>query len=216
VQSMKRMVALVAAAFVIASCGGNEKSAVTVSVAATTTVADTTAPTTTPAPSSTSTTVVAETTTLPATTTTVATEDLIKQAVQDYFEAYEACGVAPASCIPSTFTSVQGSARAILDEFASGLVAQGLYFSTDRRGQYLVAESVSPRSASEASATYCLYDAGIVMGPVGPDGQPTVVNDVILSVRYEYGVFLEDGVWKVGRQHELEQLGEGNHCPPSD
>ena len=91
-----------------------------------------------------------------------------------------------------------------------------MYFSTDRRGQYLVVESVSLVSSGEASATYCLYDAGIVLGPNGPDGNPTVVNDAIGSVRYEYGVFLEDGAWKVGREHELEQLGEGNHCPPSD
>jgi hypothetical protein len=155
------------------------------------------------------------TTTLPATTTTVATDELVKKAVQDYFLAYVQCGTAPSACVPHDFTAAQGSTRKILTEFVGGLVREGLYFSTDGRGQYLVVESVNVGSQSEASATYCMYDAGIVMGPTGPDGQPTVVNDAIHSVRYMYTVFLEDGLWSVGREQELERLGEGNLCPPS-
>lgn len=215
VQPMKRLLALGVAALVIASCGGNDKSVATVPVAATTSVADTTAPTTSP-PVSTSTTAAAETTTLPATTTTVATEDLIKQAVQDYFEAYEQCGTAPATCVPAEFTATEGPSRAIVTEFAQGLAAQGLYFSTDRRGMYLVLESVTVSTPSEATATYCVYDPGIVLGANGPDGLPTVVNDQISSIRYSYGLFLEGGLWRVGRQHEVERLGEGSLCPPSE
>ena len=138
-------------------------------------------------PSSTSTTAVADTTTLPATTTTVATEDLVKQAVQDYFEAYTVCGTTPATCSPS-FTAAEGPSRAVVTEFAQGLVDQGLYFSTDRRGTYLVAESVSLDSPSQATAIYCAHDALIVLGPNGPDGLPTTVNDEITSFRYQYRV----------------------------
>ena len=156
---MKRLLALGVAALVIAGCGGDEKSAATLPVAVTTIVADTTAPTTTSPPVSTSTTAVADTTTLPATTTTVATEDLIKQAVQDYFEAYTVCGTTPATCSPADFTAAEGPSRAVVTEFAQGLVDQGLYFSTDRRGSYLVAESVSLDSPSQATAIYCVYDA---------------------------------------------------------
>jgi hypothetical protein len=166
---------------------------------------------TTPAPTTT-----IEPTTLPATTTTVATEDLIKTAVQDYFEAYEQCGMAPAACDPEAFTATQGPSRAILKDFAAGLIANGLYFSTDRRGMYLVAESVNVTSDSEANAIYCVYDAGIVMGPTGPDGAPTVINDVIASVRYSYDLFFESGAWSVGRQQQVERLGEGSLCPPSE
>jgi hypothetical protein len=216
VQPMKRLLALGVVALVIGGCGGDEKSAATVPAAVTTSVADTTAPTTTSAPLSTSTTAVAETTTLPATTTTVATEDLIKQAVQDYFEAYQQCGTAPATCVPADFTATEGPSRAIVTEFAQGLAAQGLYFSTDRRGMYLVVESVTVSMPSEATAMYCVYDPGIVLGATGPDGLPTVVNDQISSIRYSYGLFLEEGLWRVGRQHELERLGEGSLCPPSE
>jgi hypothetical protein len=96
------------------------------------------------------------------------------------------------------------------------MAAQGLYFSTDLRGSYLVAESVAIVSMTEATATYCLYDAGAVMGPNGPDGIPTVVDDQILSLRNDYHLFLESGSWKVGEQLPLETLGKGNLCPPAE
>ena len=95
------------------------------------------------------------------------------------------------------------------------MAARGLYFSTDLRGSYLVAESVSVQSSTEATALYCVFDAAAVMGPIGPDGQPTVVNDQVISLRNEYHLFLENGLWKVGEQLELEELGEGNLCPPA-
>jgi hypothetical protein len=69
---------------------------------------------------------------------------------------------------------------------------------------------------TEATATYCLYDAGAVMGPNGPDGIPTVVDDQILSLRNDYHLFLESGSWKVGEQLPLETLGKGNLCPPAE
>ncbi len=214
---MKRWACFGLAALAFASCSSNSASAPpTIGGTPSPTTSQTPAPTTS-APAATSIpTTTLEATTLPATTTTVATEDLIKTAVQDYFEAYEQCGMVPATCDPSTFTASQGPSRAILVDFAAEMVAAGLYFSSDRRGMYLVAESVSVTSPNEASAIYCLYDPGIVMGPVGPDGVPTVVNDLIVSVRYSYVLFFESGAWRVGRQHELQRLGEGSLCPPSE
>jgi len=212
---MKRLLALGVAALVIASCGSGEKSAATVPVVVTTSVADTTAPALTSAPDSTSTTEVQSTTTLPATTTTVATEDLIKQAVQDYSSAYHTCGVEPATCVPETFTAVSGRSRSTVTEFVEGLKDQGLYFSSELGGSYVVAESVSLDSQSEATAVFCVFDAGTVLGPAGPDGLPTVVNDQIVSLRDEYRLFLENGTWLVGEKQELERLGEGSLCPPA-
>ena len=95
------------------------------------------------------------------------------------------------------------------------MAAQGYYFSTDLRGSYLAAESVSVNTTSAATAVFCAYDAGAVMGPNGPDGQATVINDVMASVRYEFHLFLEDGTWRVGEQRELERLGEGLLCSPA-
>ncbi|MEP7202630.1 MAG: hypothetical protein ABI894_08480 [Ilumatobacteraceae bacterium] len=181
----------------------------------TTSVADTTVATAPPPASLTSSTTIASTT-LPATTTTVPTEDLITQAVQDYFAAYHLCGVMPSTCLPDTFTAVHGHSRSTLLELSTGMVQQGLYFLADSRGSYLVAESVSLVSATEATATYCAYDAGTVMGPDGPDGLPTIVNDEILNVRYEYRLYREGGRWLVGGQREIQQLGQGSLCPPSE
>lgn len=96
------------------------------------------------------------------------------------------------------------------------MAQQGLYFLPDPRGSYAVAESVNVVSATQATAIYCAFDAGTVMGPVGPDGVPTVVNDEVLSVRNEYRLYLEGGGWRVGEQRELEQLGRGSLCPPAE
>ncbi len=211
---MRRCITVGVTSLALAACGGGGDSAPTTTpVPPATDVADSTAPTTS---STTSTTTTTPTTTLPETTTTLATEDLIKQAVQEYIAAYQSCGEAPPECAPEEFTATQGPSRAIVSEFAEGLVARGLYFATDRRGSYLVAESVTLESPTEATTIYCVYDAGIVMGPNGPDGLPTVVNDVIASVRYTYRLFLEDGAWRVGEQHQLERLGEGSLCPPAE
>jgi hypothetical protein len=216
VQPMKRLLALGVVALAIASCSVPERaSSETVPFAVSPSVAVAAAPTTTSTPDSTSTTADAVTTTLPATTTTVATEDLIKQAVQNYSAAYHSCGVEPAACVPGSFTAVQGRSRATITELATGMANQGLYFSTDLRGSYIVAESIIVGSPTKASATYCIFDAGAVMGPLGPDGVPTVVNDVVASVRYSFDLFLEDGLWRVGEQHQTERLGEGSLCPPA-
>ena len=212
-QTMKRVASFAIGALVMASCSGGGSSApTTAALDVTTSVAATTSSTTTP-PSTVAVTTTAATTTLPATTTTVATEDLIKQAVQDYSDAYHACGLAPAACEPDTFTAVQGRSRSTVSEFANGLIDQGLYFSSDRRGSYLVPESIAVESTIEAMAVYCVFDAGTVLGPNGPDGLATIVNDQVLSLRNEYHLFLEDGVWLVGEKQELDHLGEGNLCP---
>ena len=76
-------------------------------------------------------------------------------------------------------------------------------------------ESVDVSSESEATAIYCAYDGLIVLGPTGPDGQPTTVNDEVMSYRYEYRTYLEDGHWMVGGQDPQGTLGQGNLCPPA-
>jgi hypothetical protein len=213
----KLLIAIGVASLVVAACSsGDGGSASTTAPLVTTTVVSSPAPDSTTTSLTSSTTSTTETTTtLPETTTTVATEDVIKQAVQDYSEAYHQCGAAPASCVPENFTATQGHSRSTVTELATGMTQQGLYFSTDLRGSYLVAESVTIESPTEATAIYCAYDAGAVMGPNGPDGLPTVVNDQILSLRNEYRLFMEDGIWRVGEQLQLAVVGEGSLCPPA-
>jgi hypothetical protein len=103
----------------------------------------------------------------------------------------------------------------VIDELASGMAGHGLRFSADLAGSYFVAESVTITSGTEAVAVYCAHDGLIVLGPDGPDGMPTVVNDQVENFRYEYHLFLEDGKWRVGEQQQLEQLSEGTACPPA-
>ena len=198
-----------------AACGSDDGAVANpASPPATTSVVETTVETTTSSTTSTPTST-STTTTLPAATTTVPTETLINQAVQDYSLAYHQCGMAPAVCDPTSFTATQGPSRSIVTKFATDMVQQGLYFSPDSRGSYIVVESVDVVSAKEATAVGCIYDAGTVLGPTGPDGLPTVLNDQILSLRNQYHLYLDEGGWRVGEKHELERLGEGNLCLPA-
>ncbi|MEY2552634.1 MAG: hypothetical protein QOC57_494, partial [Ilumatobacteraceae bacterium] len=206
---MKRSIVICVATAALAACSSSGASiATTVAPVVTTAVADTkvastTTTTTAPAVST------MTPTTMPETTTTVATEDLIKQAVQNYFVAYHQCGVTPSICDVPTFTASQGHSRATVTELATGMAAQGLHFLPDARGSYIVADSFSVVSPSEATAIFCVYDAGTVLGPIGPDGLPSVLNDEILSLRNEYRLYLENGTWFVGEQRELQVLSNG-------
>ena len=194
-----------------ASCSDGASTAPTTSLVVATGVADTTAAATTTSPTSSSTTTTAATT-LPATTTTVATEDLIKQAVQAYIAAYFVCGQAPAKCDPASFTASQGPSRSTITDLIAGMVKEGLYFSTDLRGSYLNPISVEMASLGEATVKSCWYDAGIVLGPVGPDGQATVINNETGSSSYSHTLYLEGGRWKVAQQSEVQNLGDGDLC----
>jgi hypothetical protein len=92
---------------------------------------------------------------------------------------------------------------------------QGFHFLPEARGSYVVAESVAIVSATEATAVFCVFDAGTVLGPNGPDGSPTIINDEVLSFRNEYHLYLEEAHWRVGEKNQVEQLGTGNQCPPA-
>jgi len=209
---MNRILALGIVALAVTACGEGGTTAPAAVADTVVAPAVTAAPSTTAAPVAPTTTAPAPTTTLPATTTTVATEDLIKQAVQDYAEAYHQCGLAPATCVPENFTASQGHSRATIRELAVGMAQEGLYFSPDRRGSYAKIEAANLASSTEAVATVCEYDAGAVMGPVGPDGLPTVVNDETLTVWYELHLFLENGVWRVGEQLKTTPAAEVASC----
>ena len=212
---LKCWVAFSFAALVVGGCSGSDSSALATSATEATTSVASTSPTATTAPSTSPSTTIAPTTTLPTTTTTVATEDLIKQAVQDYATAYHLCGVSPETCAPETFTAQQGHSRSTIVDLAAAMIKEGLHFAIDGRGSYQVAESVTMVSPSEATATVCAFDAGTVLGPVGPDGLPTIVNDQIVSMRNEYRLYWEATRWQVGEQREIEELGQGSLCPPA-
>jgi len=212
---MNRILALGIVALAVTACGEGGTTAPAAVGDTVVAPAVTAAPSTTAAPVATTTTAPAPaaTTTVPATTTTVATEDLIKQAVQDYLAAFLACGQAPQECRPESFTARAGHSRATVQALAAGMAREGLYFPADPPSSYSVPEEITVTSPTEATGLYCTFDAGAVMGPTGPDGAATVVNDEALSYRNEFHAFLEDGKWKIGEQLQRDPLGEGNKCP---
>jgi len=208
---VKSILAFGVVALALTACGDNGSAAPS---PVTEVVATSPTPTTVVEPAPTTTQPI-PTTTLPPTTTTVPTEDLIKQAVTNYEAAYWACGQSPSSCDPASFTAEQGKSRATIADLVQGFISNGLYFAADLGGSHLDAESVTELSATEATARTCWFDAAVVLGPNGPDGVPTVVNDEVQSIRYDIELFLEDGLWRVGGQVRVEQPADGDLCTAS-
>jgi uncharacterized protein YcfL len=211
---MKRSIAFAVAALVVAGCSSDAASPVLTSDSVATTVPETTTSTSVPPSTSTSTTIAATTTLPPETTTTVSAtpEDLIKEAVQTYAAAYHTCGLSPATCDSATFTALEGRSRQTIAELATAMSKQGLYFSTDTRGSHVSAKDVSLVSPTQAAVMLCWYDAGIVLGPPGPDGLPTVVNDESGTSLYSLTLFLEDGTWRVAEQSQPVPVAPGDQC----
>ena len=145
-----------------------------------------------------------------------AVEQAIKQGIQDFFTAYMACGQAPATCHAADFHSSRGTAVGQGTVYFQGLAARGEYFATDLRGSYIVTQSVALEDPTSAITFSCWYDASILLGPVDATGSPAVLNDKIISVREKQAVYFDGTDWKVGEAATVQDLGDGNKCPPPD
>ena len=145
-----------------------------------------------------------------------AVEQAVKKGVHDFFAAYMACGQAPTQCHPSDFHSTRGTAVGQGTVYFQGLAARGEYFGPDLRGSYIVTQSVALDDPTAAVAFSCWYDASILLGPADASGQPTVLNDKIISVREKQSLYFDGTDWKVGEAATVQDLGDGNKCPPPE
>ncbi len=127
-----------------------------------------------------------------------------------------ACGQAPAQCHAADFHSTRGTAVGQGTVYFQGLAARGEYFAADLRGSYVVTQSVALDDPTSAITFSCWYDASILLGPLNASGQPTVLNDTILSVREKQALYFDGTDWKVGEAATVQDLGDGNRCPPPD
>jgi hypothetical protein len=143
-------------------------------------------------------------------------EKAVKKAVQDFFASYMACGQAPAECHAADFHSTRGTAVGQGTVYFQGLAARGEYFAADLRGSYIVTQSVALDDPTSAITFSCWYDASILLGPVDANGQATVLNDKIISVREKQALYFDGTDWKVGEGATVQDLGDGNQCPPPD
>ena len=145
-----------------------------------------------------------------------AIEQAVEQAVQDFFADYMACGQAPSQCHAGDFHSTRGTAVGQGTVYFQGLAARGEYFAADLRGSYIVTQSVALEDPTSAITFSCWYDASILLGPLDATGQPTVLNDTIVSVREKQALYFDGAAWKVGEAATVQDLGDGNQCPPPD
>jgi hypothetical protein len=145
-----------------------------------------------------------------------AAEQAVKKGVQDFFAAYMACGQAPAQCHAADFHSVRGTAVGQGTVYFQGMAARGEYFAKDLRGSYIVTQSVAFDDPTAVVAFSCWYDASILLGPPDATGQPAVLNDKIISVREKQSLYFDGTDWKVGEAATVQDLGDGNKCPPPD
>jgi hypothetical protein len=195
--------ALAGALAVLAACGGEEAAEPTIASDPTVTApSTTTAPTTAPAATTPPTTA--------APTTTVDIDTQLTQALDAYWAGYQRCGEDPANCDLS-YLAEQGPIREVSKAGFADLANRGWYLSQDLRGTYFRVDRIDVRG-DQASIESCSFDAGIVLGPNGPDGLPTLVNDEELSYQWRHDLFFESDQWKVGRETKLADLGEGDQC----
>jgi hypothetical protein len=144
-----------------------------------------------------------------------ATQRAIEDGVQHFFAAYMACGQAPTKCHPADFHSGRGTAVGQGTVYFQGLAARGEYFSQDLGGSYIVTQSVALDDPTSAVAFSCWYDASILLGPASADGRPTVLNDKAISVRQKQALYFDGVQWQVGEAATVQDLGDGNQCPPA-
>jgi hypothetical protein len=166
---------ITAGAATLVACSGNESATTTTPSTAPATSPATTTSSTTTSTSSTTTTTIA-----PATTTTVPLEVEIQAALDSFVDAFLTCGERPAECDQSFVAPNSSSSRGTA-AFVQRFIDNDWYISTDRRGTYIRLISVDSRSGAEVDITACWYDPTVRLGPAGPDGEPTVVNDEVVS-----------------------------------
>lgn len=145
-----------------------------------------------------------------------AAEQAVKRGVQDFFAAYMGCGQAPSTCHPADFHSVRGTAVGQGTVYFQGMAARGEHFAQDLRGSYIVTQSVAFDDPTAAVAFSCWYDASILLGPPDATDRPAVLNDTIISVREKQSLYFDGTEWKVGEAATVQDLGDGNKCPPPD
>lgn len=100
--------------------------------------------------------------------------------------------------------------------YFQGLAARGEHFADDLRGSYIVTQSVALDDPTSAITFSCWYDASILLGPPDDSGQTAVLNDTSISVREKQAVHFDGTDWKVGEAATVQDLGDGNQCPPPD
>jgi hypothetical protein len=206
---MRTWLTLSAIGVALTACSSTEASDTTTTTTPTPPTASTT--TSTPSTTSTSTTSTSTTSTTVAPTTTIPLIDEIQAAMDDYIDAFFDCGQRPEACSTS-FAADQGDLRGRLDTAFRQLAGAEQYFAENRRGTYVVIEDLTSRTPEKTAATACWFDAGILLGPAGPDGAPTVVNDATSSRRFAVGFYLEGDEWKLGDLTEIERLGSEDLC----
>jgi hypothetical protein len=194
---------LAAGAMILAACSGDDD---TVATPASTAAAS---PATTTSSSTSTSTTSTTTTTTAATTTTIPIEVEIQAALDFFVDSYVTCLEQPAECDRSFVVSGAPMADTIL-ELSQQYINDDRYLATDRRGTYIRLQSFERVGSETIIATTCLYDATIQLGPDGPDGQPTTVNDRITSRIFDFTLVDSDGRWLTSELREIELLAEGS------
>lgn len=210
-----RRVAAIAVVITVAAGGcssSNDGSPTTPAVS--TPVTATVSTSTSRSTSSTTTTSTSTTSTTTTTTTTTAVADRtadVEAAFLAYHEAYVTCFQTPTTCVID-FAAEEGPAKENLTTFLAELISRGWYVAPGNDLLRIVIEDVTLSTPTTSIVTSCIFDSGVVLGPDGPDGQPTVVNDQAVSKRFRDTLYLENGEWLLGSGEEVAILGDGDRC----
>ena len=159
---------------------------------------------------------VAATTTTTTAAPVVDHQQLVHAAYESYMAGYWACLRSPNDCDPSRLTASESPARRTLTKTVSDMRAANLRVGSDDVG-YTVIESISVDPPSgRATVMTCNWDTAVLYGPPArPGGAELVMNNVRETSRFRSVMYLEEGVWRLGEEHGVEEAEGVNTCPPA-
>lgn len=136
----------------------------------------------------------------------------VEAAAKRAFKAFAECYRSPSMCDPSAVYAADSPALTHLQTFLADAITSGRYLSENERGSYIHVETYTFPRQQEATATICMYDAGITLGPPNARGKPTVIDDSIVSARLEEKFVLVGDEWTASEILSRVELGSGDHC----
>ena len=136
----------------------------------------------------------------------------VEAAAKRAFTAFAQCYQSPSMCDPSAVYAADSPALTHLQTFIADAITSGRHLSKNERGSYINVETYTFPSQQEATATICMYDAGITLGPPNARGKPTVIDDSIVSAKFEEKFVLVGDKWMASEFLSRVDLGSGEQC----
>lgn len=122
-------------------------------------------------------------------------EPLVRQAVLDFFAAYQRCGEEPANCEPQSILAPGSEAAERLQTSIEEMVKNGFWFDRQSPRLAVTVNEVNFISSASALVATCLVDSIVVLGPPDQSGRPISIDADVVRRSGSHRVDLVQGRW---------------------